>query len=179
MIGRRELVKILSSASLAIFAGCSGATKLGTGTGDEATESKQNEGTELESAPTQTDNCVVSTLPSGDYPDLPGEMTSENVTEFVLEFEKTRVQAEIGDRNADFHGFDGWDSSISSESGDEFLVTAWVSVDYSVERSGENGTDLGSEAFRAWYFVNSEFAARAKGETNDPPESGWKTVACS
>ncbi|QCD65570.1 MULTISPECIES: hypothetical protein [Halomicrobium] len=164
MASRRLLLKKVGLLSIVSLSGC--INKIGGSTDGR-------------NVPTVTQDCDASARPDGKYPSFPREITRNNVEGFVLKFEKAWVQAEINDSGDNFSGFDGWDSSVYQELDNGFFVTTRISADYSSGKNEEGGTDLGSEVFSAWYYINSDFAFRSQRDTDEPPNNGWQTVACA
>lgn len=131
--------------------------------------------------PTPNSPCRVSSIPDGEYPDLPMELTNDTTKAFVEAFEKQYTKASIQEQQTnDFHGFDGWDATIRETTDMGYVVSVYVSVDYGINPSGQHTTTVpASKPFNAVYYTTRNFALRSEGEwSGSVPDSGWKTVAC-
>jgi hypothetical protein len=131
--------------------------------------------------PTPSSPCEVSSLPDGEYPDLPQELSNATVKTFVETFEKQYAKASIQEeRNSDFSGFDGWRSVIREIKNEGYIVSVHVGIDYSTNPTDQyTSTVPASKPFDAVYYVTRTFAMRTDGKWSESiPESGWETVAC-
>ncbi|MBX0347396.1 hypothetical protein [Haloarcula pellucida] len=176
---RRTVLGSVSTAILTTLAGCS-RSLIGDDT-DTSSEEDYTTDTDAHDTPDLTEPCSVSSTPEADYPVFPSEITEENVETFAVDFEKRFAEATIKNQpNKKFGGFDGSTGNVHEKTKSGYFIEVTVSVDYAMARGDETGTDLGSETFNSWYYINSKFASRSDRDTSgSPPNSGWKTVACA
>jgi len=166
---RRVFLNKISLTILTILTGCSNS-------GQQSTPSKEN------NLPTIGDSCNTTSIPDGEYPDLPSSISSDSAQRFVEKFEKNYLENRMGHQpNRNFIGFDGWDTEIQQETNEGYVVSINVRVDYSIKLSAneDTRTDLGSESFNSVYYVTENFVSRSEdGRAETPSDSAWKTVAC-
>lgn len=164
---RRQALRLLGLGAVAL-SGCS-------------TANQRPETNVTTKMPTPSSPCEVSSLPDGEYPDLPSELTNTTARAFAEEFEKGFAKATIQEgQTKNFSGFDGWDTNIRETTDKGYIISVQVRVDYGSNPTNEHTTtDLGGESFNAVYYVTGRFAMRFEGDwSGSISESGWETVAC-
>ncbi|QIO23551.1 hypothetical protein [Haloarcula sp. JP-L23] len=180
MSDRRTVLGGLSTALFTSLAGCNRSLSPTSDGTDIPSENDRTADTDARDTPHLSEPCSVSSIPEAEYPAFPSEMTEESAKAFAVEFEKRFAEATFKNRpDTKFGGFDGWTGNVYGKTKNGFFIEVNVSVDFSITQMDEMETDLGSEPFHSWYYIDPRFASRSDRDPSGfRPNSRWETVAC-